>query len=330
MYRAKKELLEKKDEIELHDDVLIDTDLIPLINTALKSSFSRIDKNQNTLADTAWKPLNQNLLPPDDLRATMAKREKLAQYHISNDIIIPQKTNNVSTKANKSCTLSINTTESEASSSESSLSNHPLSSSTTAKPGDELNFSSGESLRCLKAMLSQDQLHAARERIRDDMNDGKSIKEQLKANSRLSVGIVFKTGTNRLGKTVFDVCKDNQMEKKQKEIDKMKQEENEYKKNVENAMKVWDKKGNVNEMTIRELTIVCKPFKRKTDGKMPNKKPELIAKYNEWVGRPAPVFNYDDVNGNIVASEDNVAVMNNNENDGDANDNLEFMSSVEL
>ena len=174
-------------------------------------------------------------------------------------------------------------------------------------------------------MLSQDQLHAARERIRDDMNDGKSIKEQLKANSRLSAGIVFKTGKNRLGKTVFDVCKDNQMEKKQKEIDKMKQEENEYKKNVENAMKVWDKKGNVNEMTIRELTIVCKPFKRKTDGKMPNKKPELIAKYNEWVGRPAPVFNYDDINENIVASEDNVAVMNDNEND-----NLDFMSSVEL
>ena len=49
-------------------------------------------------------------------------------------------------------------------------------------------------------------------RIRDDMNDGKSIKEQLKANSRLSAGIVFKTGTNRLGKTVFDVCKDNQMD----------------------------------------------------------------------------------------------------------------------
>ena len=45
-------------------------------------------------------------------------------------------------------------------------------------------------------------------------------------------------------------------------------------------------------MTIRELTIVCKPFKRKTDGKMPNKKVDLIAKYNEWVGRPAPVFNY--------------------------------------
>ena len=38
MYQAKKELLEKK------DDVLIDTDLIALINTAWKSSISQIDK----------------------------------------------------------------------------------------------------------------------------------------------------------------------------------------------------------------------------------------------------------------------------------------------
>ena len=138
MYRAKKELLEKKDEIELHDDVLIDTDLIPLINTALKSSFSRIDKNQNTLADTAWKPLNQNLLPPDDLRATMAKREKLAQYHISNDIIIPQKNTRKSTTTNP-CSLTStsygnSTTETESTSSETSLSNHPLLVSTQQKP----------------------------------------------------------------------------------------------------------------------------------------------------------------------------------------------------
>ena len=86
-------------------------------------------------------------------------------------------------------------------------------------------------------------------------------------------------------------------------------------------------------MTIRELTIVCKPFKRKTDGKMPNKKVDLIAKYNEWVGRPAPVFNYHDVNENIVASEDNVPVVNdtgNDDNDNDANNNLEFMSTIEL
>ena len=78
MYRAKKDLLEKKDEIGLHDDGLVDTDLIPLINTAWKASFARIDKNQNALADRGWNPLNKNLLLHDDLRATMTRREKSA------------------------------------------------------------------------------------------------------------------------------------------------------------------------------------------------------------------------------------------------------------
>ena len=44
---------------------------------------------------------------------------------------------------------------------------------------DELNFNSGQSLMCLKAMLSQDQHHEARERIREDVINDKTIKEQL-------------------------------------------------------------------------------------------------------------------------------------------------------
>ena len=52
----------------------------------------------------------------------------------------------------------------------------------------------------------------------------------------------------------------------------MKQEENQYNKNINDTLKVWEKKGNVQEMTIRELIIVCKPFKTKSDGKMSNKK----------------------------------------------------------
>ncbi len=312
----------------LHDDDLVDMDLIPLINTAWKSSFAHIDKNKNALADRGWNPLNQNLLLHDDLRATMTRKEKSAEYHLSNDIIIPRKF--------KSSEASLTATE--ASSSTTSPSNHPSidtgsdqsSPSTIAKPGDELNFSSGESLQYLKAMFNQDQWHAARERIcEDNMNDGKTIKEQLKANSRLSAGILFKTGTNRLGKTVFDICRDNQQEKKQKSIDKMKKDENEYIKNVENAMKVWKKKGNVNNMTIRELTIVIKPFKQKSYGKMPNKKEELIAKYNEWVDRPTPVFNYDDIDDNIVELVHDVLVVNGDNNNDDIA-KVVNMSEVEL
>ena len=34
----------------------------------------------------------------------------------------------------------------------------------------------------------------------------------------------------------------------------------------------------------KELVIICKPLKRKEDGKMPIKKDQLILKYKEWSG----------------------------------------------
>ena len=81
-------MLEKKDEIGLHEDGLVDADLIPLINTAWKSSFAWIDKNQNAFADSRGNPLNQSLLQNDDHRAALTRRKKSTQYNISNDTII--------------------------------------------------------------------------------------------------------------------------------------------------------------------------------------------------------------------------------------------------
>ena len=229
----------------------------------------------------------------------MTETEKSNQYHLSHQIIIPQQNiAHASTISTNGCTSTGSVTRSDSSSS-LVRSNHPSDSSLSTSnklPADELNFASGESLRCIKAILTQDQLHEARERIRDDMSNGKSIRDQLKENSRLSAGILFKSGSTRLGKTVFDVCRDNIEDKRKKTIDKMKKEKDEYMKNVENATKVWEKKSELEKMTIRELTIVCRPLKRKSDGKMPNKKEELIAKFKEWHGRPTPVFDDEDVN----------------------------------
>ena len=308
MYRAKKDLLEKKDEIGMHDDGLVDTDLMPLINAAWKQSFFRIDKNKNALSDRGWNPLNKNLLLHEDLRATMTETEKSKQYHLSHQIIIPQRNiADVSTTSMTSAGEYTRISRSDSSSATFVHSNHPSDSSLSTS----LNFSTGESLRCLKAILTQDQLHEARERIREDMSNGKSIKDQLKANSRLSAGILFKSGSTRLGKTVFDVCRENIEEKRKQTIDKMNKEKDEYNKNVENATKVWEKKGELEKMTIRELTIVCKPLKRKSDGKMPNKREELIAKFKEWHGRPTPVF-VDDINveNSEISNDDNIDDVN--------------------
>jgi len=185
---------------------------------------------------------------------------------------------------------------------------------------------------CLKAFISNEQLQQAREEIRNDMDSGKSIKEQLKESTRLSAGILFKAGSSRIGKTVFDVYRENLEEKNKNLIAKIKNDEKMYCEQVKKAEEVFEKKKTIESMTIKELTLICKPLKRKEDGKMPNKKDQLIQKYLEWSGRPTPSFNIDHLKdddtgtGSIGIDED---TGNNNEvsqiNEEDNNINIVAM-----
>ena len=63
-------------------------------------------------------------------------------------------------------------------------------------------------------------------------------------------------------------------------------------------------------MTIKELTIICKPLKRKEDDKMPNKKDQLIQKYREWSGRPTPSFNVDHLQDDTDENNEEVSQIN--------------------
>ena len=63
--------------------------------------------------------------------------------------------------------------------------------------------------------------------------------------------------------------------------EKMKKEKQMYKRNVQKAKEEFHKKGKIHNIIIKELTMICKQFKRKEDGKIPNKKEELIRKYKE-------------------------------------------------
>ena len=106
-------------------------------------------------------------------------------------------------------------------------SNHPSNSllstaSIEYDSTDEMNLSSGESLGCLTAIVTEDQIDEVRKRIHEDMNNCKLIEDQLKASSRLLAGILFKYGSSRLWKTVFDICRENIRDKRKQAIDKMK------------------------------------------------------------------------------------------------------------
>jgi len=168
-----------------------------------------------------------------------------------------------------------------------------------------LNFNSSLPSFCLKSIISQEQIHETREKINEDMNTGKELKELLKESKRITSGVIFKAGSVRLGKTVFDIHMENQEDKRKEAIAKMKKDEREYNDNVEKAKAVFEKKSELQSMTIRELTIICKPLKRKEDGKMPTKKVELIQKYNEWNGRPIPSFDVSEYETNVNNDNNN-------------------------
>ena len=201
----------------------------------------------------------------------MTSNEKSDEYQKLNQIILPNK----SSYHDKQTTESL-TTETDQSDELSSLNNNPIC--------NDLNFSEGMSSYCLKAFVSNEQLQQAREELRKDMDSGKSIKQQLKESTRLSAGILFKAGSSRLGKTVFDVHRENLEDKNKELIEKIKKDEKNYYEQVRKAEEVFEKKKTIETMTIKELTIICKPLKRKEDGKMPNKKDQLIQKYREWFG----------------------------------------------
>ena len=142
--------------------------------------------------------------------------------------------------------------------------------------------------------MKDSDLQSARERIKENLNTGKTIKDQLKEAKRITSGIVFKCNTTRLGQTVFEACKENQMKKKEEEKKKMRKDKEDYDQMVIKAKEIFARKQDVEMMTIRELTTICKPHKLKSDGKMPNKKKDLIEAWNAWKNRPPPVFESDD------------------------------------
>ena len=247
--QAKQDLLETKDTLGLYDEGIVDTDLMPIINSAWKQSFGRVDKNRNAISDQSRYPLNKALLLDPDIIATKSDKEKTREYNRLNHIIFPTTFSNDNGTDSCESYLSI-------------PNNLP----------NELNFSSGMSGFCLQSILSQQMLQNARSKLNETIDKGKILKDHIKKTKALSAGIIFKAGEVRLGKTVFDVHKHNLKEKKKKLNEKTKKDEKIYLENVAKAKAIFETNKTLEDMTIKELTTICKPLKQKEDGKMPKKK----------------------------------------------------------
>ncbi len=178
--QAKQDLLEKKDALGLYDEGIVDTDLMPIVNSALKRSFGRVDKSRNAISDQGWCQLNKALLLDPDILASRSSKEKSKEYNQINEVVFP---NNNNIEIGKNCGSVNNDTSSQI-------------------IHNNLNFSSGMSGFCLQSILSREMLQNARSRINKNIDKGKILKEHIKKSKALSAGIIFKAGELQLGKTI--------------------------------------------------------------------------------------------------------------------------------
>ena len=281
--RAKADLLQYKIKKMTQDSSLRPTDLMPLINYAWSNSFARVTTNKKAIVERGWNPLNYNLLLNKELRATMTIAEKLSE---SNKVTLPYefrpRHGNVADEGSSTNTSkSSNQTDTNKSSdsSDRTCNSGASSNSTSNQQSSSLNFSTGMSAECLTALVGADQLMEARERIKKAKSDGDDLSTRLKNAKRITAGFCWKEGTNRLGKTVFEVCKEKQKKKEQEQKEKKLKEEKTYLELKEKADAILASGKAIDKMSNKELSVILRSLKRNGDKRIPTKKQEMISLY---------------------------------------------------
>ena len=75
--------------------------------------------------------------------------------------------------------------------------------------------------------------------------------------------------------------------------------------------KVLAKNKKLEDLTLKDLKSLVKPYKTKDDGAMPSKRKDLIQKYHLWKNRPPPLFN------DVVSGDTRSCYINKNDNNND-------------
>ena len=292
MTKAKMDLLELKEKKCMNQNHSV-TDIIPLINKSWSSSFSRIDKNQKAIADRGWFPLNRNLLMMPEIRATMTANERQIETG-SSSIILPNKSPAVKQQVSATSVPESETLHSTTNNTDTST--ITMTSSDTTKPAPSLNFNTGTASFVLDAIVQHEDLQKARERIKREQEDGKSVSEKLKKSTKITAGIIWKCGTNHLGKNILDVMKQDQVKKYQAEKEKIQKAESAYLKMKHESDALIATGKAISQFNLKELTTIIKPYKRNGDKALPKKKDDIIKLYDEWKNRPPREFDYSAVN----------------------------------
>jgi len=168
---------------------------------------------------------------------------------------------------------------------------------------------------CLSDILRHEQLQEARERIQTDKEDGEAVTANLKAAKKISAGMCWKHGTNRLGMSIFEVVKERKTKKEIEIAKKVFSEEKTYLQLKEEADRLISSGKDLKKMSIKDLRTILKSFKRNGDKALPTKKSEMLELYEAWKDREPPLFEYNrSLIDGIVNDDDNNNGDNNIEN----------------
>ena len=149
-----------------------------------------------------------------------------------------------------------------------------------------LNFSHGTATFCIDKLFHHTDLIQARERIRNERQEGKSVVDQVKEQKgAVSAGKVYDTGVVRIGKTIFDIVTDNTTDNKR--IAKEKGDISRLACNVKvkSALEIKVLGKSPDKLTISQLKILLAPLKRKEDVAMPTNKSVLLETLVLWESR---------------------------------------------
>lgn len=106
----------------------------------------------------------------------------------------------------------------------------------------------------------------------------------------ITAGCLFKAGSCRIGKTIFDLHKDCATKTKQDEIDIATKAREIYLAAKVAASSVVAFQPDPSKWNIAQLKIMLKPLKMKKDGAITTLKVKMLEAYHLWKDRAEPVF----------------------------------------
>ena len=226
-------------------------DIIRIVKPAWKDSFANTSNNRKAISERGWYPYNRNLMMNPGLRSTMTKDEKENEKNGNSSVHLPSHFTRIITDLTKPLC-------------------NPQFSTKKHQPEEQLcNFSSGTAAWALEEIVKKDDIMAARERIKNNVEVGLTLKERLEKCKKVTAGVLVGMGRHRLDTDVHSEIHSRKRKRIEKAA-KAKQKATEARNSMlEKAREVWAVQQDVTKMTNKQLIAILRPLRKKDEPAIP-------------------------------------------------------------